>query len=71
MVSKLSQFCHIVIYCIEHYSKDTTVFTVFVANQMKNHRKVFQLEKLIDKYLPEKELLNEIKSWKTIFNHHI
>lgn len=68
MVSKLSQFCHIVIYCIEHYSKDTTVF---VANQMKNHRKVFQVEKLIDKHLPEKELLNEIKSWKTIFNHHI
>ena len=58
MVSKLSQFCHIVIYCIEHYSKDTTV-------------KVFQLEKLIDKHLPGKELLNEIKSWKTIFNHHI
>lgn len=38
---------------------------------MKNHRKVFQLEKLIDKHLPEKELLNEIKSWKPIFNHHI
>lgn len=28
---------------------------------MKNHRKVFQLEKLIDKHLPENELLNEIK----------
>lgn len=64
MVSKLSQFCHIVIYCIEHYSKATTVF---VANQMKNHRKVFQLEKLIDKHLPEKELLNEIKKLENDF----
>lgn len=64
MVSKLSQFCHIVIYCIEHYSKDTTVF---VANQMKNHRKVFQVEKLIDEHLPEKELLNEIKKLENDF----
>lgn len=64
MVSKLSQFCHIVIYCIEHYSKDTTVF---VANQMKNHRKVFQVEKLIDKHLPKKELLNEIKKLENDF----
>lgn len=64
MVSKLSQFCNIVIYCIEHYSKDTTVF---VANQMKNHRKVFQVEKLIDKHLPEKELLNEIKKLENDF----
>ena len=64
MVSKLSQFCHIVIYCIEHYSKDTTVF---VANQMKKHKKVFQLEKLIDKHLPEKELLNEIKKLENDF----
>lgn len=64
MVSKLSQFCHIVIYCIEHYSKDTTVF---VANQMKNHRKVFQLEKLLDKHLPEKELLNKIKKSENDF----
>lgn len=64
MVSKLSQFCHIVIYCIEHYSKDTTVF---VANQMKNHRKVFQVEKLIDKHLPEKELLGEIKKLENDF----
>lgn len=64
MVSKLSQFCHIFIYCIEHYSKDTTVF---VANQMKNHRKVFQVEKLIDKHLPEKELLNEIKKLENDF----
>ncbi len=64
MVSKLSQFCHIVIYCIEHYSKDTTVF---VANQMKNHRKVFQVEKLIYKHLPEKELLNEIKKLENDF----
>lgn len=64
MVSKLSQFCHIVIYCIEHYSKDTTVF---VANQMKNHRKVFQVEKLLDKHLPEKELLNEIKKLENDF----
>lgn len=64
MVSKLSQFCHIVIYCIEHYSKDTTIF---VANQMKNHRKVFQVEKLIDKHLPEKELLNEIKKLENDF----
>lgn len=64
MVSKLSQFCHIVIYCIEHYSKDTTVF---VANQMKNHRKVFKVEKLIDKHLPEKELLNEIKKLENDF----
>lgn len=64
MVSKLSQFCHIVIYCIEHYSKDTTVF---VENQKKNHRKVFQLEKLIDKHLPEKELLNEIKKLENDF----
>lgn len=64
MVSKLSQFCHIVIYCIEHYSKDTTVF---VANQMKNHRKVFQVEKLIDKHLLEKELLNEIKKLENDF----
>lgn len=64
MVSKLSQFCHIVIYCIEHYSKDTTVF---VANQMKKHRKVFQLEKLLDKHLPEKELLNEIKKLENDF----
>lgn len=64
MVSKLSQFCHIVIYCIEHYSKDTTVF---VANQMKKHRKVFQVEKLIDKHLPEKELLNEIKKLENDF----
>ena len=64
MVSKLSQFCHIVIYCIEHYSKDTTVF---VVNQMKNHRKVFQFEKLIDKHLPEKELLNEIKKLENDF----
>ena len=64
MVSKLSQFCHIVIYCIEHYSKDTTVF---IANQMKNHRKVFQLEKLICKHLPEKELLNEIKKLENDF----
>lgn len=64
MVSKLSQFCHIVIYCIEHYPKDTTVF---VANQMKNHRKVFQVEKLIDKHLPEKELLNEIKKLENDF----
>ncbi len=64
MVSKLRQFCHIVIYCIEHYSKDTTVF---VANQMKNHRKVFQVEKLIDKHLPEKELLNEIKKLENDF----
>lgn len=64
MVSKLSQFCHIVIYCIEHYSKDTTVF---VATQMKNHRKVFQVEKLIDKHLPEKELLNEIKKLENDF----
>lgn len=64
MVSKLSQFCHIVIYCIEHYSKDTTVF---VANLMKNHRKVFQVEKLIDKHLPEKELLNEIKKLENDF----
>lgn len=64
MVSKLSQFCHIVIYCIEHYSKDTTVF---VANQMKNHKKVFQVEKLIDKHLPEKELLNEIKKLENDF----
>lgn len=64
MVSKLSQFCHIVIYCIEHYSKDTTVF---VANQMKNHRKVFQVEKLIDKHLPEKKLLNEIKKLENDF----
>lgn len=64
MVSKLSQFCHIVIYCIEHYSKDTTVF---VANQMKNHRKVFQVEKLIDKHLPDKELLNEIKKLENDF----
>lgn len=64
MISKLSQFCHIVIYCIEHYSKDTTVF---VANQMKNHKKVFQLEKLIDKHLPEKELLNEIKKLENDF----
>lgn len=64
MVSKLSQFCHIVINCIEHYSKDTTVF---VANQMKNHRKVFQVEKLIDKHLPEKELLNEIKKLENDF----
>ena len=64
MVSKLSQFCHIVIYCIEHYSKDTTVF---IANQMKNHRNVFQLEKLIDKHLPEKELLNEIKKLENYF----
>lgn len=64
MVSKLSQFCHIVIYCIEHYSKDTTVF---VANQMKNHRKVFQVEKLIDKHLPEKELLNEIRKLENDF----
>lgn len=64
MVSKLSQFCHIVIYCIEHYSKDTTVF---VANQMKNNRKVFQVEKLIDKHLPEKKLLNEIKKLENDF----
>ncbi len=64
MVSNLSQFCHIVIYCIEHYSKDTTVF---VVNQLKNHRKVFQLEKLIDKHLPEKELLNEIKKLENDF----
>lgn len=64
MVSKLSQFCHIVIYCIEHYSKYTTVF---VANQMKNHRKVFQVEKLLDKHLPEKELLNEIKKLENDF----
>lgn len=64
MVSKLSQFCHIVIYCIEHYSKNTTVF---VANQMKNHRKVFQVEKLIDKHLPEKKLLNEIKKLENDF----
>lgn len=64
MVSKLSQFCHIVIYCMEHYSKDTTVF---VANQMKNHRKVFQVEKLIDKHLPEKELLNKIKKSENDF----
>lgn len=64
MVSKLSQFCHIVIYCIEHYSKDTTVIC---SKSMKNHRKVFQLEKLIDKHLPEKELLNEIKKLENDF----
>lgn len=34
---------------------------------MKNHRKVFQLEKLIDKHLPKKELLNEIKKLENDF----
>ena len=55
MVSKLSQFCHIVIYCIEHYSKRYNCIC------SKSN------EKLIDKHLPGKELLNEIKKLENDF----
>lgn len=54
MISKPEQFCKIILHCMEHYSKDTTVK---VADILNSHERVFQIEKIIDTNPTEQALL--------------
>ena len=64
MKSKPEQFSKIILQCMEQYSKDTTVKVDALLN---SHERVLQFEKIIEKNLPEQELLELLeKNFPTV-----
>ncbi len=59
MKSRPKQFCRIIQICMERYSKNTTAE---VGASLTSHKRVIEIEKLIDKNLPEEEFLKELNN---------
>ena len=57
MKSEPRQFCKIILYCMERYSKSTQTR---VENLLNTHERVIQIEKMVDTNPSEQELLKKL-----------